>query len=242
MTTSKARSPEPHPPAGGFHGRRQGRPLRAGRLRRLESRLPELRVPVPLGGHLDLGDHIPPGLAAVWLEIGFGGGEHLAWQAESRPDVGFLGCELYVNGIASLIRHIDERGLANVRICDTEAMALLCALPDASIGRTFLLFPDPWPKKRHHKRRFVRAASLTELARVMADSAELRFATDDGPYARWTLAAALAHPAFDWPAEAPDDWRRRPADWPETRYEAAARTEGAHPVYFTFRRRPRAAE
>lgn len=279
LTTSRTRSPDPQPPAGRFFGRRQGRPLRAGRRRLLEELLPALRVPVPgppgngenqpgpgngehpngvhlpgngegphgNGENLDpppirLQDHFPPGLRAVWLEIGFGAGEHLAWQAGHHPGVGFLGCEIFVNGIASLLRHIDERGLANVRIADAEATALLQALPTASIGRAFLLFPDPWPKKRHHKRRFVRAASLTELARVLTDSAELRFATDHGPYARWTLALALAHPAFDWPASAPDDWRRRPADWPETRYEAAARSAGRVPCYFTFRRRPRSAE
>jgi len=247
LMTSRTRSPDPNRPAGGFFGRRRGRSLRPGRQRLLDYYLPELRLPLPAqvggstGPHIGLQEHFPPGLTAIWLEIGFGSGEHLAWQAETHPDVGFLGCELYVNGIASLVRHVSERGLANIRISDVEAMMLLQALPDASISRAFLLFPDPWPKRRHDKRRFVQAASLAEFARVLVDSAELRFATDDGPYARWTLTRVLAHPAFDWPAEVPDDWRRRPADWPETRYGAAARRAGGCPVYFTFCRRPRPA-
>lgn len=184
----------------------------------------------------------PPDLRDLCLEIGFGGGEHLARQAELHPETGFLGCDLFTNGIASLVRHIDERRLENVRIADVEATLLLAALPDACIGRVFLLFPDPWPKRRHHKRRFVQPAALDALARVLADDAEFRFATDHSPYARWTLALVLAHEAFAWPAETADDWRRRPPDWPETRYEAAAVAGGDRPVYFAFRRLPRGTE
>ena len=197
---------------------------------------------MPEDGRLQPAAFFPSALRDIWLEIGFGGGEHLAAQAERHRDTGFLGCDLFTNGIASLVRHVDERGLENVRIADVEAMRLLAALPDACIGRVFLLFPDPWPKRRHHKRRFVQPAALDALARVLADDAEFRFATDHGAYARWTLALVLAHDAFAWPAETADDWRRRPSDWPETRYEAAALAAGRRPVYLTVRRRPRRAE
>lgn len=186
---------------------------------------------------------IPWGLAderpEVWLEIGFGGGEHLAAQAERHVDVAFLGCELFLGGIASLLRHIRDRGLDNVRIVADDAGALMAALGEASISRLFLLFPDPWPKTRHHKRRLVNAETLDHLARILRDGATVRFATDDRGYCAWTLGRFLAHAAFDWPAEHPGDWRQRPADWPATRYERAAVKAGRRAAYLTFVRHPR---
>lgn len=175
----------------------------------------------------------------VWLEIGFGGGEHLAEQARAHPRVGMIGCEVFVNGIASLLGHVDRLKLENVRIFPDDARLLLDRLPEGSIGRAFLLFPDPWPKTRHQRRRFISRDNLDRLARLLADGAELRVATDDPGYVRWTLEQVLPHPAFRWLARRPGDWRERPADWPPTRYEQKALREGRRPVYFRFLRLPR---
>ncbi len=175
----------------------------------------------------------------MWLELGFGGGEHLAWQAAQNPDVGILGCELFINGVASLLRHVREQQLAHVRVADTDSFRVLSALPPASIDRAFLLFPDPWPKLRHHRRRFVRRDVLDLLASVLTDGAEFRFATDHAEYCTWALARVLNHVAFAWTAESARDWRQRPADWPPTRYEERAIAAGRRPVFLTFRRLPR---
>ncbi|MEX0808458.1 MAG: tRNA (guanine(46)-N(7))-methyltransferase TrmB [Dongiaceae bacterium] len=175
----------------------------------------------------------------IWLEIGFGAGEHLAWQAVSHPDTGFIGCEVFKNGIAILLRSIDEGGLDNVRIWPADARLLLPALLPASIGRIFLLFPDPWPKVRHAERRFVCPPNLDVLARLLADGAELRIASDDPGYIVWTLMQMRARPEFEWLARQPADWQARPADWPETRYEAKALVAGRRPAYLRYRRRPR---
>jgi tRNA (guanine-N7-)-methyltransferase len=175
----------------------------------------------------------------IWLEIGFGGGEHLAAQAAAHPDIGIVGCEVFENGIAKLLGEIARRDLANVRILTDDARLLLSALPPASIGRVFILFPDPWPKQRHHKRRIVTTQTLDTLAAVMTDGAELRLATDDVDYLAWMLARVPVHPAFAWLAEGPGDWRSRPADWPATRYEAKAIAAGRRPYFLRLRRRPR---
>ena len=158
----------------------------------------------------------------VWLEIGFGAGEHLLWQAQHRPDVGLIGAEPYEGGVAKLLSKLEANPVANIRVHEGDARDLVEALPDASLGRVFILFPDPWPKTRHHKRRLIQAGTLDELARVMKPGAELRFATDDAGYLDWTLERMAAHPAFAWTAERSADWRTRPADWPPTRYEAKA--------------------
>jgi tRNA (guanine-N7-)-methyltransferase len=173
----------------------------------------------------------------VWLEVGFGGGEHLAWQAETHPGIGVIGAEPYVSGMAKLLTKIAEKSVANIRLYPEDAADIVAALPDASLGRVFILFPDPWPKTRHHKRRFVQTAMLDELARVMKPGAELRFATDDAGYLVWTLERLMAHPAFAWTAECAQDWRARTTDWPQTRYEAKA-LHGV-PVFLRFVRRPR---
>lgn len=179
----------------------------------------------------------PPG--AIWLEIGFGGGEHLAAQAESHPDIGFIGCEVFENGVAKLLGEIDRRGLANVRIYPNDARPLLTALMPCSIDRVFILFPDPWPKARHHKRRLIAPATLDRLAEIMTDGAELRLATDDPDYLSWMLEHVTNHPAFSWIARRPTDWREQSKDWPTTRYELKARKAGRTPVFLRFARRPR---
>jgi tRNA (guanine-N7-)-methyltransferase len=203
--------------------------------------LPRLRVPIPETGFLDPFDLFQPRPRDVWLEVGFGGGEHLAAQAESHPDVGLLGCEPFVDGVARLLGHVDERGLENVRILDDDARLLLTALPDACLSRVFVLFADPWPKKRHHKRRFIGPGNLDALARVLADGGELRFASDHDGYVRWALRHLTGDRRFRWIVGGPADWRRRPDGWVETRYEAKALARGETCTYLVFRRLPRAA-
>lgn len=224
-----------------WYGRRHGHKLKAGQRRRMESLLPALRVSAPAaGGSLDPPGLFPRPVSDVWLEVGFGGGEHLAAQAAAHPEIGFIGCEPFVNGVASLLAHVEAARLDNVRILDDDARPLLAGMAEASLGRLFILFPDPWPKKRHHRRRFVGPDSLDLLARVLKDGGELRFASDHMDYIRWTLFHVGRHPAFEWTAEGPADWKRRPADGFPTRYEAKALT-GSPCLYLSFRRRPRYA-
>ena len=175
---------------------------------------------------------------SVWLEIGFGGGEHLAQLAEQHPQTGFIGCEVFKNGIAKLLGQIERRQLDNVRIFADDARLMIAVLPPASIERVFILFPDPWPKRRQRKRRIVSRAMLDGLAEIMADDAELRIATDDSSYLSWILEYLIAHPAFEWLARRPSDWRERPPDWPPTRYEEKARAAGRAPYFLRIIRRP----
>jgi len=201
--------------------------------------LPELRFALPGSAPLDPACLFAAPVEAVWLEIGFGGGEHLATQAAAHPSVGFIGCEVFENGVARLVSAIARDRLGNVRIFADDARALLAALPDRSLSRVFILFPDPWPKARHNKRRLVAPATLDQLARLMTDGAELRLATDDPDYLAWMLEAATAHPDFAWTARRAADWRERPADWPPTRYEEKARAAGRTPTFLRFLRRAR---
>ena len=173
----------------------------------------------------------------VWLEVGFGAGEHLLDQARSHPDVGLIGAEPYEAGVAKLLSKLAEAPPANILIHEGDARDIVSALPDASLGRVFILFPDPWPKTRHHKRRFVQVEMLDALARVMRPGAELRFASDDAGYLAWTLERLLAHLGFAWTARSAADWKIRPAGWPETRYEAKA-LHGP-PAYLCFVRSDR---
>jgi tRNA (guanine-N7-)-methyltransferase len=221
-----------------LYGRRRGHKLRPAQSRLLEDALPRLAIPLPAAGEtLAPQGLFAPQPRAVWLEIGFGGGEHLAALAAAHPEIGFIGCEVFENGIVKLLAEVQRRSLANVRILADDARLLLAALGDASIDRAFILFPDPWPKQRHHKRRIVSAATLTELARGMAEGAELRLATDDPGYMRWMLALAPVHPGFEWLVGRPSECRRRPPDWPPTRYEAKAIAAGRIPLYLTLQRR-----
>jgi tRNA (guanine-N7-)-methyltransferase len=220
-----------------IYGRRRGRPLRPGQRHLHETLLPRLAVSLPETRPLDPASLFTPRPAEVWLEIGFGAGEHLAAQAEAHPATGFLGCEVFENGVARLIAEIERRRLANIRIFPDDARALLDALAPASLDRVFILFPDPWPKTRHHKRRLVSTATLDRLATLMRPGAELRLATDDRDYLAWMLEHATAHPGFEWLARRPADWRERPPDWPPTRYEEKARAAGRTPVFLRFARR-----
>ncbi len=222
------------------YGRRRGRRRRAGREALLRGALSKISVALPqAGASFDPRAAFEPQPAAVWLEIGFGGGEHLAAQAEANPDIGFIGCEAYLDGVASLVRTVTARQIGNVRIFADDARMLIDSLETACLERIFLLFPDPWPKTRHHKRRFVSRENLKALARILADGGGLRIATDHAGYCRWIMAHLLAHPDFEWTARSAGDWRVRPADWPGTRYENKARRQGRSSTYLTFVRVPR---
>ena len=174
----------------------------------------------------------------VWLEVGFGGGEHLAWQAARHLGTLMIGAEPFVNGAAKLLSQIDEQNLTNVRVRHGDARDLMAAMPDGCLDRLFVLHPDPWPKRRHHKRRIVNQDLLREAHRLLAPGAALRVSSDIPDYVRWTLMQVRrqreAGPGFAWTAERPADWQDRPDDWPQTRYEAKARREGRPPAYLAF--------
>ncbi len=219
------------------YGRRHGHKLRGRQQLLMREALPRLRIECKREQNLDprsLFDFSPQ---ETWLEIGFGGGEHLAAQARAHPQTGFIGCEPFINGVAKLIAAIDDECLNNIRIYDDDARDMLESLADGSISRVFLLFPDPWHKKRHNKRRFVSPENLDQLARIMRPGAILRIASDIPDYIRWTMRHIRAHPDFNWLANSPDDWRIRPDDWPSTRYEAKAIREGRTPCYLSFTRK-----
>jgi tRNA (guanine-N7-)-methyltransferase len=219
-----------------LYGRRKGPKLSAHQAGLFESLLPQISL-TPQAGFDPKTCFSPSTVGEVWLEIGFGAGEHLAAQAAANPEIGLIGIEPYIAGMAKLLARIAAQQLHNVRVYQQDARDIIDALPSASVGRVFILFPDPWPKKRHHKRRFISVETLDRLARVLRRGAELRFASDDRGYLVWALERLTTHACFDWLAECPDDWRTRPADWPETRYEAKARKADRTCTYLRFVRR-----
>ena len=221
-----------HPPMRTF-GRVKSRTIKPAQGALLDTLLP--RIAVPAEGPLDPAT-LRAGRAELWLEIGFGGGEHLAGQAARNPQATLIGAEPFLNGAASALRHIDEAGLDNVRVHVGDAREVISRLPDASLDRVFIMFPDPWPKARHHKRRLVQTAFVEELARVLRPEGRLRFATDWADYADWALERLIASPAFAWTAERADDWRSPPADHVTTRYQEKKLGDIA-PVYLDFVRR-----
>ena len=220
----------------GFFGRRKGHPLRARQVELFSTLLPRLALDLGAPAPNDLAALFPLPVDDVRLEIGFGGAEHLVAQAQAHPRVGFIGCEPFVNGMAKALVAIDEFKLANIRLHHGDAVELLAWLPAQSLARVDLLYPDPWPKRRHWKRRFVSGANVAMIARVLRPGGEFRFATDWANYAEWTLARLTRSRDFAWAAERADDWRKPWPGFPGTRYEAKAKREGRAPCYLIFRR------
>jgi len=233
------------------YGRRRGRKLRPGKQGLMDGLLPKLRLApedmemwgcedvekffASLFPHISTFSH-----PHIFLEIGFGGGEHLAHQAALHPGCGIIGCEPYINGIAGLLTRIRDHKLDNIRIYNGDARLLIERLPSASLDRVFILYPDPWPKARHHKRRLISTEFLGGLARVMKQGAELRLATDDEDYCTWMLEHLLTHPGYVWQATTCDDWLNPWPDWISTRYEQKAIKAGRRPTYLSFVCHPRA--
>jgi len=219
-----------------FYGRRKGKTLKAPQAEALTVLLPALK--------LDLLAPAPDPLASLWskppseirLEIGFGGGEHLLHRAGEAPDIGFIGVEPFINSMAKLLGGLESEGLKNVRVYDDDATRVLDWLPDACLDRIDLLYPDPWPKKKHWKRRFVSKLNLDRFARVLKPGGRFGFASDIETYVNWTLAHVAAHPEFEWTARKAKDWSEPWAGWPGTRYEAKAIREGRTPCYLEFDR------
>ena len=220
-----------------FYGRIRGKSIRASQQEYLDQDLADLSPgPVsweenPDRAALDLDGLF--GGRPVWLEIGFGGGEHMVHMAARYPDVGLIGCEPYINGVAMLLGKIRKAEVSNLAVHPGDVRDLFDVLPTGSVSKAFLNYPDPWPKKRHHRRRFVTAEHLAPLARVLARGAEFRVATDIEDYVRQTLEQVPGH-GFEWIAEGPSDWRAPWADWQSTRYEQKALREGRVPHYLTF--------
>jgi tRNA (guanine-N7-)-methyltransferase len=228
---------EPAAVAGGaFFGRRKGRPLRARRAALLETLLPRLALDLNRPAPADLRTLFAHPPDAVRLEIGFGGGEHLVAQAAGEPRHGFIGCEPFLNGMARILALIDAGGIENIRLHAGDAVALLAWLPPACIDGIDLLYPDPWPKRRHWKRRFVQDRTVAMMARALRDGGEFRFATDIADYATWTLEHFTRGRDFCWTAERADDWRKPWPGFSATRYEAKAKRQGRAPCYLVFRR------
>jgi tRNA (guanine-N7-)-methyltransferase len=216
-----------------LYGRRKGPKLSAHQTELRRTLLGELAFDPTK----DAMKQFPDTVREMWLEVGFGAGEHLFQLASENPDVGLIGAEPYETGVAKLLAKLENSPVNNVRIYEGDGRDIIAALPDASLGRFFLLFPDPWPKARHHKRRFLQMEILGELARVLKPGAELRFATDDKSYLPYALERLMAHPAFAWTARGPNDWKRRPEGWPPTRYEAKA-IKGPPSYLALLRKRP----
>lgn len=223
-------------PSGSFFGRRKGHRLRAHQSHLMEDLLPRLSLDIANAVPADPGQIFTPALANVRLEIGFGGGEHLAAEASAHPQTGFIGCEPYINGMAKILTRIEAESLSNVRLFAGDAADLLSWLPAASLSRIDLIHPDPWPKRRHWKRRFVQDRTIAEMARVLKVSGEFRFVCDIDDYVGWTLAHLQRSPDFIWTAERAEDWLNPWPNYTMTRYGAKATREGRTAAYLIFRR------
>ncbi len=243
-----SKNPSAHPARRrNFYGRNRGKRLRPGQKKYLDEHLPLL---VPDGFSLERNPERHPvdisevfgRSGPVWLEIGFGAGEHLVDVSAEHSDIGMIGCEPFMNGVASLLRKLSKHSFGNVRIYPGDVRDLFDVLPTASIHRVFLLYPDPWPKRRHHRRRFVTPEHIEPLSRVMANGALLLMATDVPGYARQAIEQVNLNAGFEWTAECCDDWRRPWKNWNSTRYELKALREGRQPIYLVFRRKFRNTE
>ena len=220
-----------------FYGRRKGRKLRHGRQAQIQEKLPRVLIPICSGEPpLDPKSLFYPSVKDVWMEIGFGAGEHLAHHASTNPDIGFLGIEPFINGVASLLSKLERQHLNNVRLLNDDVRLLLCTLASNSLGRVFILFPDPWPKKKHRRRRLFSNALLDKLSQQMRPHAELRFASDNMCYIRDVLEVVSNRNDFNWEPRRSKDWKKPPSDAIETRYESKARKVGQPCVYLSFRK------
>jgi tRNA (guanine-N7-)-methyltransferase len=219
-----------------FFGRRKGHKLRPNQTRLIESVLPELALDLSHPAPAALGDLFPVAVTGVELEIGFGGGEFLIARAQRQPHTGFIGVEPYVNGMAKALAGIESNKLCNIRLHPDDAAALLAWLPDAGLARIDLIHPDPWPKRRHWKRRFVQEPLIAQLGRVLRRGGEFRFVTDIADYAAWTLQRFIRSELFEWTAERADDWRKPWPDFGGTRYNAKATHEDRASCFLQFRR------
>jgi tRNA (guanine-N7-)-methyltransferase len=220
----------------GFFGRRRGRPVGSYQATSLTDGLQAYRLDLSIPAPHNVAALFPMAVTEVRMEIGFGGGEHLLHAARAEPDIGFIGVEPFVNGMAKLMVRIEDLPRTNLRVHDDDAIQVLDWLPDASLDRIDLFYPDPWPKKKHWKRRFVSAVNLDRFARVLKPGALFRFASDIDTYVNWTLLHCRAHGDFTWLAGEAIDWHLPFSGWPGTRYEAKALREKRRPAYLIFRR------
>ncbi|MBI5262904.1 MAG: tRNA (guanosine(46)-N7)-methyltransferase TrmB [Bradyrhizobium sp.] len=229
---------EDHQPdtARAFFGRRKGHKLRAHQADLIEHLLPRLALDVARISPMDAGELFDPRAQEVRLEIGFGGGEHLAAEALAYPNHGFIGCEPYVNGMAKILAQIEAHNIGNIRLFAGDAAELLAWLPKGSLSRIDLIHPDPWPKRRHWKRRFVQDKTIAAMARVLKAGGEFRFVSDIDDYCAWTLAHLGRSPDFRWSAERASDWKEPWQGYTMTRYGRKAEREGRHATYLRFRR------
>ena len=222
-------------PHGSFFGRRKGHRLRGRQADLIERLLPRLALDIGQASPA-LGDLFDPPAAALRLEIGFGGGEHLIAEAEAFPGTGFIGCEPYVNGMAKLLTQIEARRIGNIRLFAGDAAELLAWTPPHALDRIDLIHPDPWPKRRHWKRRFVQDATVAAMARVLKPEGEFRFVSDVSDYCAWTLSHLMRSPDFTWTADRASDWRLPWTGYTMTRYGSKATREGRAAAYLLFKR------
>ena len=216
-----------------FYGRRKGRPLRNTSKRLLEELLPAYVVPDNTSDPDKLFTHNP---RKLYLEIGFGGGEHLAMVAKNHPENAYIGAEPFLNGVSSFLKYCQDEALKNVRIWPDDIRLQLSSWPNECLDGIFIMFPDPWPKIRHSSRRIINKDNLAAFARLIKVSGSLRMARDHSRANNWILSGMLENPYFDWTAESPDDWNVQPRDCPETRYMRKALKEGRRPAWFDFKR------
>lgn len=220
-----------------FYGRRKGKALRVERLDAMETVFPAVKLPLP-APDTDPASFFDTPVRAVWFEVGFGSGEHLIHHALQNPDIGMIGCEPFLNGIAALCRDIKQHGIKNIRIFADDARLFMPGLKSGSIERAFVLNSDPWPKTRHAKRRFIQKETLDELHRLLKPGAEFRMSSDHPVLAAWQLEQAYFHGGYEWQAKDASSWRGRPADLPQTRYQKKGEIQGRETVFLNFNRRP----
>jgi tRNA (guanine-N7-)-methyltransferase len=221
---------------GSFFGRRKGHKLRIHQADLIAHLLPQLALDIGSPAPADLSELFDDGIETIRLEIGFGGGEHLIAEAQAFPDIGFIGCEPYVNGMAKILTQIEAAGIRNIRLYAGDAAELVAWAPPRSMARIDLIHPDPWPKRRHWKRRFVQDAAVAAMARILQPQGEFRFVSDIDDYCAWTLAHLLRSPDFFWTAERAADWHLPWTGYTMTRYGRKAEREGRKAAYLRFRR------